>query len=307
VVGYTGGDKNPLEVDGEDRRDNDRVSKPHNEWREARERKGLTLEDIQEKTNIQVRYLQAIEDGDFEKLPSPFYAKAYIRAYAACIGVNPTALLRRYEETVGVDKEVEDSPQQEGRVRLSRTQRYAVQKQQKRKGFAWKPKGWNLKSLMSKWYVWVIVGAILLVIPLTILYLQNGDGNHVTATHGLPTPSIDSVKRPDTGGSQAVVELVKPSESNYYGDVYRIEKASEVIVTIKAKKATKFRARGGGPTQPVMSEMVLREGETKVLKHPKWISLKVWIPKNVIIDVNGYTVDTQGVKTEHTYQFQLAR
>ncbi|MBN2909407.1 helix-turn-helix domain-containing protein [Polycladomyces sp. WAk] len=283
------------------------MSKPHNEWKEARERKGLTLEDIQEKTKIQLRYLQAIEDGDFGKLPSMFYAKTYIRAYAACIGVNPTALLRQYEEAMGVDGEVEDSSRQEERVRLSRTQRYAEQKAKaKRKRFEWKPKDWKPKALMTKWHVWVILGVLLLAIPLTILFLQSEDGSNAT-TGGLPTNSIDSVKRPDTGGSQAVVQLVKPSESNYYGDVYRIEKASEVIVTIKAKKATKFRARGGGPTKPVMSQMVLQEGETKVLKHPHWISLKVWIPKNVVIDVNGYTVDTQGFKTEHTYQFQLAR
>ncbi|MDN4594417.1 hypothetical protein [Polycladomyces subterraneus] len=201
---------------------------------------------------------------------------------------------------------VADSSRQEERVRLSRTQRYAEQRQ-KRKKFAWKPKKWKPKALMSKWYVWVILGVLLLGVPTTIWYLQSEDGSYATTTQGLPTASIDSVKRPDTGGSQAVVQLVKPSESNYYGDVYRIENASEVIVTIKAKKATKFRARGGGPTKPVMSQMVLQKGETKVLKHPQWISLKVWIPKNVVIDVNGYTVDTQGLKTEHTYQFQLAR
>ncbi|WP_212772411.1 hypothetical protein [Polycladomyces abyssicola] len=200
---------------------------------------------------------------------------------------------------------VEDSSRQEERVRLSRTQRYAEQKR-KRKRFVWNPEKWKPKALMSKWYVWVILGVILLGIPTMIWYLQSEDGSQAT-TRGFTTHSIDSVKRPDTGGSQAVVQLVKPSESNYYGDVYRIEKASEVIVTIKAKKATKFRARGGGPTKPVMSQMVLQEGETKVLKHPNWISLKVWIPKNVDINVNGYTVDTQGVKTEHTYQFQLAR
>lgn len=281
------------------------MSKPHNEWKEARERMGLTLEDIQEKTNIQVRYLQAIEEGEFEKLPSRFYAKAYIRSYAACIGVNPTALLRQYEEAVGDEEEWEDFSRQERRVALSRSQKYDSQKK-KRKGFrlSWKPRSWKPKGWKPKWYAWMILGLFVLLIPLAILYFQGGEGNKVTMAQRVPA-TVDSVQRLDNGGSQAVVQLVKPSESNFYGDVYRIQKASEVIVTIKAIQATKFRARGGGPTQPVMSEMVLQAGETKVLKHPKWISLKVWIPKNVIINVNGYTVDTQGVNTEHTYQFEL--
>ena len=37
--------------------------------REAREKKGLTLDDLQQATKIQKRYLIAIEDEKFDELP----------------------------------------------------------------------------------------------------------------------------------------------------------------------------------------------------------------------------------------------
>ena len=47
-----------------------------------RRNRGLTLEQISQNTKISVRALQAIEEGEFKKLPGGIYNTSYIRQYA---------------------------------------------------------------------------------------------------------------------------------------------------------------------------------------------------------------------------------
>lgn len=66
--------------------------------REAREEKGLSLDDIQELTKIQKRYLVAIEQEDYHALPGRFYARAFIKEYAQAVGLDSVALLEGFDE-----------------------------------------------------------------------------------------------------------------------------------------------------------------------------------------------------------------
>lgn len=74
--------------------------------KEAREQKGLTLDDIQATTKIQKRYLVAIEQDDFHALPGRFYARAFIKEYAKAVGIDDEELLADFdEENVNVEEE----------------------------------------------------------------------------------------------------------------------------------------------------------------------------------------------------------
>ncbi|MFB7139484.1 helix-turn-helix domain-containing protein [Gottfriedia sp. NPDC056225] len=61
--------------------------------KEAREAKGLSIDDVQELTKIQKRYLEAIEEGNYEILPGQFYVRAFIKQYAETIGVDVSGFL----------------------------------------------------------------------------------------------------------------------------------------------------------------------------------------------------------------------
>lgn len=50
--------------------------------REARETKGFTLREVQDKTRINSRFLEALELGDFDRLPTPTHARGFLRNYA---------------------------------------------------------------------------------------------------------------------------------------------------------------------------------------------------------------------------------
>ena len=53
-----------------------------NTLREARIRKGLTITDVENVTKIRAKYLEALEEDDFEVLPGPTFVKGFLRTYA---------------------------------------------------------------------------------------------------------------------------------------------------------------------------------------------------------------------------------
>jgi cytoskeleton protein RodZ len=64
--------------------------------RNWRQRKGISLESIAENTKLSIRHLQAIESGDFRKLPGGIYNTSYIRQYARAIDFDEMQLLSFY-------------------------------------------------------------------------------------------------------------------------------------------------------------------------------------------------------------------
>ncbi|OFW26844.1 MAG: hypothetical protein A3H97_15005 [Acidobacteria bacterium RIFCSPLOWO2_02_FULL_65_29] len=64
--------------------------------RHAREQRGLTLRDIANITKISTAALNAIEHNDFARLPGGVFRRAYVRAFAAEVGLNADDLAREY-------------------------------------------------------------------------------------------------------------------------------------------------------------------------------------------------------------------
>jgi cytoskeletal protein RodZ len=61
-----------------------------------RRNRGISLAQIAESTKISVRSLEAIERGDFRKLPGGIYNTSYIRQYAKAIDYDESAILDVY-------------------------------------------------------------------------------------------------------------------------------------------------------------------------------------------------------------------
>ncbi|KIL11008.1 helix-turn-helix domain-containing protein [Bacillus safensis] len=67
---------------------------------EAREEKGMSLEDLMAVTKIQKRYLLAIEQGNYDIIPGKFYVRAFIKQYAEAVGLNPEQLFEEFRKDV---------------------------------------------------------------------------------------------------------------------------------------------------------------------------------------------------------------
>jgi cytoskeletal protein RodZ len=61
-----------------------------------RQNRGISLKQIADSTKISVRCLEAIERGEFKKLPGGIYNTSYIRQYARAIDYDEAALLAVY-------------------------------------------------------------------------------------------------------------------------------------------------------------------------------------------------------------------
>jgi len=61
--------------------------------KEAREARGLSLEEVAAATRVRVPYLEALEADALNQLPAPVYARGYLRSYANLLELEPEPLV----------------------------------------------------------------------------------------------------------------------------------------------------------------------------------------------------------------------
>lgn len=71
-------------------------------FKQVRDTKGLTLDDVALKTRIHPDFLIALEEGNFTKLPDQVFAKGFVRSYARSLGLDEEDAMRRFEGSAGV-------------------------------------------------------------------------------------------------------------------------------------------------------------------------------------------------------------
>jgi hypothetical protein len=88
-----------------------------NKLREARTRRKLSLADVEEATKIRGRYLQAIENDEWDQLPGDTYARAFIRTYGRFLGLDGERLAEEQRQTRGAARPGEGLPRVDPRPR----------------------------------------------------------------------------------------------------------------------------------------------------------------------------------------------
>lgn len=159
--------------------------------REAREEQGLSLDNIQEMTKIQKRYLVAIEHDDFHALPGRFYARAFIKEYAQAVGLDPAIVLEDFDEE-SIQEEQQESVQYTRFDRSKRSQE----------------KGSTLLSFLPTVIVIVLVIGIIFV-AYTLLIKSSSDGNGDVET---PQENDEIIRNKDEDTKEAEDEDAQSEE-----------------------------------------------------------------------------------------------
>src|SRR4029077_1499306 len=71
--------------------------------RQARERRGISLRQIAAITKISAAALEGLERNDISKLPGGIFSRAFVRSYAAEIGLDPDDTVREFLDRFNQD------------------------------------------------------------------------------------------------------------------------------------------------------------------------------------------------------------
>lgn len=127
--------------------------------KEARKAKGFTLDDLQEITKIQKRYLLGIENEEYNTMPGSFYVRAFIKQYAEAVDLDADEMLSLYKGSAETVEAVEEEERQKVAPTLTRSRSRSTN---------------QLTQVMPK----IIVALFIIVIILVVAFLwKHNAGN----------------------------------------------------------------------------------------------------------------------------------
>lgn len=69
-------------------------------FREAREARELSLQQVEKQTRIRLKYLQAIESGHFQLIDTPIQLQGFLRQYARTLGLDENSIIAEYQDAL---------------------------------------------------------------------------------------------------------------------------------------------------------------------------------------------------------------
>lgn len=76
--------------------------------KEAREKKGLSFQEIQDAIKIREKYLEALENNDFDVIPGEAYVRAFIKSYGNHLGLDGEELVEEYKRLIEEERKLQE-------------------------------------------------------------------------------------------------------------------------------------------------------------------------------------------------------
>ncbi len=76
--------------------------------KKVRSERRLSLNEISKNTGIQAKYIEKLEEGDFDSLPADVYVKGLLRNYADYLGINEKVFLKAFEKERAIHKNIKE-------------------------------------------------------------------------------------------------------------------------------------------------------------------------------------------------------
>lgn len=292
--------------------------------REAREKKGMSLTEIQEFTKIRLRYLEAIESGELDVIPGEVYRKGFISNYANAVGLDSEAILKEYHRFKTTDENPEEiklndhtASKADDKTEKPQTKPVSKSDPPARKdlsqpGLKPAPKTVIRLTFKPGLPLFLTCGVLLLIL-LAFLFFHSRGKTNVAGTHvGTGKPAATNVKRqPSIIPEQNQAQVEKPADHSDEPmttqqifpapiTVYA-EFSSDVWIQLKSDgqmlypdNGVTFTSKSPRQIWTARTEMVIRMGNpagVKLLLNGKDLGPlgEEGIPKTITLTVNGIT------------------
>lgn len=269
--------------------------------RTAREAKGLSISDIEKATKIQGRYLEAIENNEFDKLPGDFYVRAFIRQYAQVVGLDGKELLSQYsgnieEELEGHEKEVEAEKQEEEPVEAPAEQVY--QPAPTRQKQIAKEENYKEEKQDAKWRKLVPklalgCGIVLIVVIAALVFVNNKKSSSNSAEKASSSVTITSSKKSSSKKSSSASSSSKKKTSTIKvqslgNSAFRVTgiKSSTPLVVRSSKQAIYYYV---SVNNAITNQGTLQSGEkhTETVKNGSTLIVYLGTDTGVTVTIGG--------------------
>lgn len=155
----------------------------------ARDKKGVSIEKAAEDTKVRADVLRALESDDFSSKLAPVYVKGFLKIYSQYLGMDVQAMRAQYDEMVRANAPPPPP--------LLTTATHLQQS----------PLDRLISSVATMWGMWVLVGAIIVVLILIISVV-------ISATHRARTPVSDRSSTPTTSSLSTPTSTATNSSSS---------------------------------------------------------------------------------------------
>lgn len=155
--------------------------------RDARVRKDISLQQAEDETKIRVKYIQAMENEDFDVLPGGTYVKGFLRTYAEYLGLDFQLLLDEFND----------------RYSSGEHREHLIQPLQPVRTDSGPHESQGTRSQKNRSYILVAILAVAIIAVLAYLGWGNSSNNEAT----LVTTTGNE------GGILSTVETVPPAEA----------------------------------------------------------------------------------------------
>ena len=232
-----------------------------NSLREARLRQGLDLSRAETDTKIRAKYLQALEEENFELLPAETYVKGFLRTYAEYLGLDGQLYVDEFNSRFAT---AEDLIVSQPRRRSSRS----------------RPAESN--------FVVVALAGIVAVTVLVVVAWQFGTGSGSSPTE------IDDLlgSQPAAATTSEAISPASPSPpATTAAPAPAKKKANTAKLVLTAVRGPCWvSVRAGSADGPLLYEGTLEKGQTQRFAKKRLV-IQLGAPQNVVASVNGKPVE----------------